>query len=130
MRISPSAGTGTGRSSTTSVSGPPGSLIAIARMLRGSAISCPLDSRPPITEPADKERRRRLCSPPEDAMTFLDDDRPRKKPSPQPGENLAELSIEELKERIALYRGEIERLEQDIAAKEKFRTTADTIFRR
>ena len=63
-------------------------------------------------------------------MSLLDDDRPRKKPSPQPGENLSELSIEELQERIALYRGEIERLEQDIAAKERFRTSAESIFRR
>jgi uncharacterized small protein (DUF1192 family) len=99
-------------------------------MLRGSAMSFPSISAPPITEPADKKRRRRLFSRPEDAMSFLDDDRPRKKPSPQPGENLSELSIDELKERIALYRSEIERLEQDIAAKEKFRTSADSIFRR
>ena len=63
-------------------------------------------------------------------MSFLDDDRPRKKPSPQPGENLSELSIEELTERFALYRSEIERLEQDSAANERFRTSADSIFRR
>ncbi len=63
-------------------------------------------------------------------MTFLDDDRPRKKPTPQLGEILAELSIEELKERIALYHGEIERLERDIEAKEKHRSAADSFFRR
>lgn len=63
-------------------------------------------------------------------MSFLDDDRPRKKPSPQPGENLSELSIEELTERIALYRAEIERIERDIQAKEKHRMAADSFFRR
>lgn len=63
-------------------------------------------------------------------MSFLDDDRPRKKPTPQPGEILAELSVEELRERIALYRGEIERLERDVEAKEKHRAAADVFFRR
>jgi uncharacterized small protein (DUF1192 family) len=63
-------------------------------------------------------------------MSFLDDDRPRKKPMPQPGEVLADLSIEELKERISLYRGEIERLEAEIAAKEKHMQAAQSFFRR
>ncbi len=63
-------------------------------------------------------------------MSFLDDERPRKKPAPQPGEALAELSVEELKERIAIYRGEIERIERDIEAKEKHRAAADGFFRR
>ena len=44
-------------------------------------------------------------------MSFLDDDRPKKKPTAQPGENLADLSVEELKARIAIYQDEIERLE-------------------
>ena len=43
-------------------------------------------------------------------MTFLDDDRPKKKPAAQPGEILADLSVDELKARIEIYRGEIERL--------------------
>ena len=63
-------------------------------------------------------------------MSFLDDDRPRKKPTPRPGEILAELSIEELKARISLYRGEIERLEAEIAAKEKHMQAAQSFFRR
>jgi len=63
-------------------------------------------------------------------MSFLDDDRPRKKPAPQPGEILADLSIEELKARIALYRGEIERLEAEILAKEKHMQAAQSFFRR
>lgn len=63
-------------------------------------------------------------------MSFLDDDRPRPKPTPRPGEILADLSIEELKARIALYRGEIERLEAEIQAKEKHLKAAESFFRR
>ena len=63
-------------------------------------------------------------------MTFLDDDRPKKPPAAQPGENLADLSVDELKARIELYRGEIERLEREIEAKEKHRKAADSFFRR
>ena len=63
-------------------------------------------------------------------MTFLDDDRPKKKPGPQPGEILADLSVDELKERISVYRGEIERLEAEIAAKEKHMKAAESFFRK
>ena len=63
-------------------------------------------------------------------MSFLDDDRPRKKSAPQPGESLADLSVEELKARIEIYRGEIERLTRDIEAKERHLKAADSFFRR
>jgi uncharacterized small protein (DUF1192 family) len=63
-------------------------------------------------------------------MNFLDDDRPKKKPGPQPGEVLADLSVDELRERIALYRGEVERLEAEIAAKEKHMKAAQSFFRK
>jgi uncharacterized small protein (DUF1192 family) len=63
-------------------------------------------------------------------MAFLDDDLPKKLPSAQPGENLADLSIDELKKRIGIYRDEIERLEREIAAKEKHLKAADAFFRR
>ena len=63
-------------------------------------------------------------------MTFLDDDRPKKKPTVQPGENLDDISVEELRERIAIYQAEIERLEREIAAKEKHMKAAESIFRR
>jgi uncharacterized small protein (DUF1192 family) len=62
-------------------------------------------------------------------MTFLDDDRPKPPQAARPGENLAELSVEELKARIELYRAEIARLERDIEAKEKHRKAADSFFR-
>jgi uncharacterized small protein (DUF1192 family) len=63
-------------------------------------------------------------------MTFLDDDRPKKRAAVQPGEQLADLSVDELKERIEIYRAEIERLEREIAAKEKHMKAAESIFRR
>jgi uncharacterized small protein (DUF1192 family) len=63
-------------------------------------------------------------------MSFLDDDRPRKKPVAQPGESLADLSLEELKERIEIYRNEIERLSRDIETKERHLKAADSFFRR
>jgi uncharacterized small protein (DUF1192 family) len=63
-------------------------------------------------------------------MNFLDDDRPKKKPGPQPGEVLADLSVDELRERIALYRGEVERLEAEIAAREKHMKAAQSFFRK
>jgi uncharacterized small protein (DUF1192 family) len=63
-------------------------------------------------------------------MAFLDDDRPKKPPTAQPGELLADLSVDELKKRIEIYRGEIERLEQEIAAKEKHMKAAEAFFRR
>jgi uncharacterized small protein (DUF1192 family) len=63
-------------------------------------------------------------------MAFLDDDRPRKPAKAAPGEDLTLLSLEELDERIAIYRAEIERLERDIAAKRQSRQAADSFFRR
>jgi uncharacterized small protein (DUF1192 family) len=63
-------------------------------------------------------------------MTFLDDDRPKKRATAQPGEILADLSVDELKARIALYQGEIERLEAEIATKEKHMKAAESFFRR
>jgi len=63
-------------------------------------------------------------------MAFLDDDLPKKRASAAPGEILADLSIEELRARIALYREEIQRLETEIAAKEKHLRAAESFFRR
>ncbi len=62
-------------------------------------------------------------------MTFADDDRPRPLPTARPGENLADLSIDELKARIELYRAEIERLAGEVEKKEKSRNAAQSFFR-
>ncbi len=63
-------------------------------------------------------------------MSFLDDDRPRKPAKPEPGEVLADLSVDELKARIVLYQDEISRLTREIEAKEKHLKAADAFFRR
>ncbi len=62
-------------------------------------------------------------------MTILDEDQPTKRPSAHPGEDLADLSVEELRERIELYRQEIERLEREVEAKEKHLKAADSLFK-
>jgi uncharacterized small protein (DUF1192 family) len=63
-------------------------------------------------------------------MSFLEDDRPRKPPAAAPGESLADLSVEELRGRIALYEAEIARLRAEIEAKERHLKAADAFFRR
>ncbi len=63
-------------------------------------------------------------------MSFLDDNEPRPRPTAHPGESLADLSVEELKDRVELYRLEIERLEREITAKEEHMKAADSFFRR
>ena len=62
-------------------------------------------------------------------MSFLDDDRPKKPARAEPGEPLADLSIDELKTRIAIYQDEIGRLTREIEAKETHMKAADSFFR-
>ena len=58
-----------------------------------------------------------------------DDDKPQPKVAHEIGQDLALLSVQELEARIALLRGEIERLEADIARKRSTRATADQFFK-
>jgi len=62
-------------------------------------------------------------------MTRFDDDRPLKPAKLMPGEDLSLLSIQELAERIEIYRAEIERLQRDIEAKQKSKEAANSFFR-
>jgi uncharacterized small protein (DUF1192 family) len=64
------------------------------------------------------------------AMKDDDDDRPKKKITHEIGQDLALLSVNELKERIALLREEIARLEASIASKQASRGVADTFFKK
>jgi len=59
-----------------------------------------------------------------------DDDRPKKKITHEIGQDLALLSVVELKERIALLEGEIARLESSIASKQSSRSAAETFFKK
>jgi uncharacterized small protein (DUF1192 family) len=64
-------------------------------------------------------------------MPLIDeDDRPRPKITHEIGQELALLSVQELEARIALLKGEIERLEADIARKRSTRVAADQFFKR
>ena len=58
-----------------------------------------------------------------------DDDRP-KKIVHEIGQDLALLSVNELRERIALLQDEIARLEASIAGKQASRNAADTFFKK
>jgi uncharacterized small protein (DUF1192 family) len=59
-----------------------------------------------------------------------DDDRPKKKIVHEIGQDLALLSVNELRERIALLKDEIARLETSITSKQASRNVADTFFRK
>ena len=59
-----------------------------------------------------------------------EDDRPKKKIVHEVGQELTLISVEELRERIALLKDEIARLEADIARKQASRNVADQFFKR
>jgi uncharacterized small protein (DUF1192 family) len=62
-------------------------------------------------------------------MSFMDDDRPKKKVDHELGCDLSMLSVDELDRRIALLKSEIERLEADKEKKAAGRLAADKLFR-
>ena len=62
-------------------------------------------------------------------MPIEEDDRPPKKIAHEIGQDLALLSVEELRERIALLKNEIVRLEAAMASKRASRTAAEGFFK-
>jgi uncharacterized small protein (DUF1192 family) len=62
-------------------------------------------------------------------MASEDDDRPRKKISHEIGQDLSLLSVEELTERMALLRSEIERLEAASTKKRASKDAANSFFK-
>lgn len=62
-------------------------------------------------------------------MAIEEDDRPRKKISHEIGQDLSLLSVEELTERVALLKTEIERLEQVATKKRASRDAANSVFK-
>ncbi|MDP4593918.1 MAG: DUF1192 domain-containing protein [Beijerinckiaceae bacterium] len=65
-------------------------------------------------------------------MAVFDDDPftgPKKKTGHEIGEPLDVISVEELEERIALLRSEIERLEEAVSAKQKSKRAAENFFK-
>ncbi|HKA72255.1 MAG TPA: DUF1192 domain-containing protein [Xanthobacteraceae bacterium] len=64
-------------------------------------------------------------------MPLIDDEeRPKKKLAHEIGQDLALLSVEELRDRIGLLKDEIARLEAALASKQASRTSADTFFKK
>jgi len=59
-----------------------------------------------------------------------EDDRPKKKPVHEIGQDLALLSVEELNERIVLLKEEIARLDTAAAKKRASRSAADLFFKK
>jgi uncharacterized small protein (DUF1192 family) len=62
-------------------------------------------------------------------MPIDDEDRPAKKIAHEIGQDLALLSVEELADRIALLKGEIDRLEGALAGKRASRDAASKFFK-
>ena len=59
-----------------------------------------------------------------------EDDRPKKKIAHEIGQDLALLSVGELKERVALLKDEIARLEANMASKSASKSAADLFFKK
>ena len=59
-----------------------------------------------------------------------EEDRPKKRPVHEIGQDLALLSVEELQERITLLTDEVKRLEEAVASKRASRSAADQFFKR
>ncbi|MGX9390357.1 DUF1192 domain-containing protein [Nitrobacteraceae bacterium UC4446_H13] len=62
-------------------------------------------------------------------MASEDDDKPLKKVSHEIGQDLSLLSVDELGERIALLKAEIERLDQAMVKKRASKDAANSFFR-
>ncbi len=58
-----------------------------------------------------------------------DDERPKKKIAHEIGQDLALLSVDEITERVALLRAEIDRLEEALRSKRASRSAADKFFK-
>jgi len=63
-------------------------------------------------------------------VAIEEDDRPKKKPVHEVGQDLALLSVEELNDRILLLNDEITRLQSALASKRASRSVADQFFKR
>lgn len=62
-------------------------------------------------------------------MAGEDEQRPRKKLAHEIGQDLSLLSVEELQDRIALLKGEIERIDTALSGKRASRSAADKFFK-
>lgn len=60
----------------------------------------------------------------------IDDDRPKPKRRHEIGEDVSALGVSELGSRIEELRGEIVRLEAELASRSRTRTSAESLFKR
>lgn len=65
----------------------------------------------------------------EETMSFLDNGRPLPKPKFAVDDDLSLLSLEELEERIAAFKAEIKRNEEDLEKKRQSLSAADSVFK-
>ncbi len=63
-------------------------------------------------------------------MAFADDEGPARKPGYVIGQDLSELSLDELSARVIALRAEVARVEEMIRTKQASAAVADTFFRR
>jgi uncharacterized small protein (DUF1192 family) len=63
-------------------------------------------------------------------MSLFDEDKPVKRPNHELGQDIATLSVGELRSRIEMLRSEIARLEAEITAKSSSRNVAENLFRK
>jgi uncharacterized small protein (DUF1192 family) len=63
-------------------------------------------------------------------MAAFDDDRPKKQPVHEIGQDLTLLSVEELSDRISLLNDEVARLQAALEKKRASRSAADQFFKR
>lgn len=59
-----------------------------------------------------------------------DDDKPKKKPVHEIGQDLALLSVGELAERVAMLKDEIARIEANMSSKQASKSAADLFFKK
>jgi uncharacterized small protein (DUF1192 family) len=74
-------------------------------------------------------RERKTARQREETMSFIDDDRPAPKPKIAVDDDLNLLSLHELEERIAAFKAEIERNEEELERKRQSLSAADSVFK-
>jgi uncharacterized small protein (DUF1192 family) len=74
-------------------------------------------------------RERKTARQREETMSFIDDDRPAPKPKIAVDDDLSLLSLHELEERIAAFKAEIERNEEELEKKRQSLSAADSVFK-
>ncbi len=62
-------------------------------------------------------------------MSLMDEDEPKKTPIHEIGQDLSQLSVDELHERIEMLKAEIARLETETGSKDASKSAAEAFFK-